>query len=137
MRKLLLQLLIITLALTINACASFKPMLASFKPALISKSEAQQLSLGKNVKDTLLEGMSNKVGLADARATLMVLEQLNTTRKWVSVYGAYILIRPSLAQYSAEKKQWCRELMINVDEEKKVVTLCRRDNHKRWYRLPS
>lgn len=88
-------------------------------------SSYQQKKLGQNTKGTLLEGMGATVGVADARAADTVVDRLNGGRSWKSVFGGHVTITPSQALYDERNNRWCRQVIINVDKNRKVVNLCK------------
>ena len=129
MKKLFLLLIILPITLSIGACST-----VSFKTMFTSPDKYDELALGQDVKGTLLEGMGDKVGLADARAAYTVLENCNTFKSWKSVYGARISIRPSIAQISNKNHKWCREVTIVAGKHKKVIALCK-NNLNKWTKM--
>jgi hypothetical protein len=115
-----------------NLLLSAMVMAVMFTAAGCTDFAVKQNDTVQNTTGTLLQGMGVGVGLADAQAVQLVLDNLNTTRSWRSIYGSDITVTPSPAFYEVTTKRWCRHVLIAVNAQSNRFDVYRTD--KGWVR---
>ena len=86
---------------------------------------------------TLLESITaTNIGPADAESVNTLLTQFNFGKKWDSSWGARVVAIPSLAVYDPTRKEYCRDVEVDVDGNKSVIHSCLTTG-SRWVAVPA